>query len=158
MNVLAFLTDRCIEFDVIPHRDTFDAQRLAQSLHVSGVEVAKTVLLKADRGYAHIVAVLPANRKVDLAKVSVALGGSKIELANENDLKAHCPDCEFGALPPFGTHYAMKTLVDTSFAHDGEITFEANSHHEAIRMKFDDFLRLESPLAADITVGRTKPH
>lgn len=156
MNVQQFLNEHCVDFDVIAHRDTYDAQRLAQTLHVSGQEVAKTVLLRADSGYAYIVAILPASKQVDLAKVSTALGGSKIELATEVDIKEHCPDCECGVLPPFGTQYAMKTLVDESLRQGSEIIFEGNSHREAIRMRYEDFQRLESPLVADFAMAPEK--
>jgi len=153
MNIQNYLTDHHVEFDVIPHRDTYAAQRLAQSLHVPGREVAKTVLLNADSGFTFIVAILAACNQVDLAKVSAALGGSKIGLAGEADINSHCPDCEPGALPPFGTQYAMKTLVDESFAQSTEFFFEGNTHHEAIRMRYEDFRRIESPLVADFAVG-----
>lgn len=152
MNVQDFLIQRSVEFDVIAHRETHDAQRMAHTLHVSGREVAKTVLLRADSGYAYIVAVLPASKHVDFDKVSAAIGGSKIELATELDIKAHCPDCEFGALPPFGTQYAMKTLVDASLMEADEIIFEGDNHHEAIRMRYADFKRVEEPLVADISL------
>jgi len=153
MNTQDFLLQHDVEFDVITHRDTYDAQRLAQTLHVPGQEVAKTVLLRADSGYAYVVAVLPANKQVDLEKVSAALGGSKIELACERDLKEHCPDCERGVLPPFGTQYAMKTLVDENLQRETDIVFEGNTHHEAIRMRYEDFKRLESPLVADLAAA-----
>lgn len=154
MKIAKFLHDMEVDFDVIPHRDTYDAQHLAESLHVSGREVAKTVLLRADHGYSYIVVVLPANKSVDFERVSLVLGGSYIELATELEIKQHCPDCEIGALPPFGSQYGMKTLVDGGLAEDDEIYFEGNTHHEAIRMKFLDFRRIEQPQVASLVTER----
>jgi Ala-tRNA(Pro) deacylase len=148
MNVQGFLSDRKVAYDAIPHRATYDAQRLAQTLHTPGREVAKTVLLRADGGYSYVVAVLPATKTIDFDKVSAAFGGSKIELATEIEIQQHCPDCEMGTLPPFGTQYAMKTLVEESLTEDEEIIFEGNNHHEAIRMRYEDFHRIETPLVA----------
>jgi Ala-tRNA(Pro) deacylase len=148
MNVDNFLSERNVAFDLIPHRDTYDAQRMAQVLHVAGREVAKTVLLRADGDYAYVVAVLPATKHIDLAKAGKVLGGTKLELATEVEIAEHCPDCEFGVLPPFGSQYNMRTLVDESLTEDEEIYFEGNTHHESIRMKFADFRRLEEPLIA----------
>jgi Ala-tRNA(Pro) deacylase len=148
MNVQEFLSDKHVGYDAITHREVYDAQRLAQELHTPGREVAKTVLLRADSGYKYIVAVLPATKTIDFAKVSATLGGSKIELATEIEIKEHCPDCEIGALPPFGSQYGMKTIVERSLTEDEEIVFEGNSHHEAIRMRYDDFQRIEEPLVA----------
>ena len=146
MNVPDFLTDRKIPFELIPHRNTYDAQRMAATIHVSGREVAKTVLLRAADGDSFVVAVLPANTSVDFDLASRLFGGSKLELATEAEISAHCPDCELGVLPPFGSQYGMTTIVDKSLTEDDEIVFEGNTHHEAIRMKFGDLRRVEEPL------------
>jgi Ala-tRNA(Pro) deacylase len=153
MNIQEFLREKHVHYDAIPHRDTYAAQRLAQELHMPGREVAKTVLLRADKGYTYIVAVLPATKSIDLAKVSAAFGGSEIELATEIEIQEHCPDCEIGVLPPFGTQYGMRTVVDASLTEDEEIVFEGNSHHEAIRMRYADFHALEEPLVASFAVS-----
>ena len=152
MNVQEFLSDRQVEYQPLSHRDVYDAQRLAQELHTPGRDVAKTVLLRADHAYAYIVAVLPATKTIDFAKVSAALGGSNIELATEIEIKEHCPDCEIGALPPFGSQYGMQTLVEESLTNDEEIVFEGNNHHEAIRMRYEDFHRIEEPRVASFAV------
>jgi Ala-tRNA(Pro) deacylase len=152
MNVQEFLTDKHVGFRAISHRDVYDAQHLAQELHTPGREVAKTVLLRADHAYAYVVAVLPATKSIDFDKVSATLGGSDIALATEIEIKDHCPDCEMGTLPPFGSQYGMKTLVEVSLTKDEEIVFEGNNHHEAIRMRYKDFQHLEEPLVASFAV------
>ena len=150
MNVTEFLLEQNVAFESVPHLATYDSQRLAQTLHVPGREVAKTVLLRANGGYRYLVAVLPATKQIDFAKASAALGGSKIHLATEIEVAAHCPDCEMGVLPPFGSQYGMVTLVDESLTKDEQIVFEGNTHHDAIRMKFTDFRRIEEPIIVDL--------
>ncbi len=152
VNVQELLDERQVAYDTIPHRNTYDAQRLAHELHTPGEEVAKTVLLRADHGQVYVVAVLPATMTIDFEKVSNALGGSKVELANELEIKEHCPDCEMGALPPFGSQYGMKTLVEESLTKEEVIVFEGNCHNEAIRMSYEDFHRIEEPLVARFAV------
>jgi Ala-tRNA(Pro) deacylase len=152
MNVGKFLEEGNYQFERVPHRATYSAQHLAHELHVPGSEVAKTVLLRADGGYKYIVAVLPASKTIDFKKASKLLGGSKLELATEFDMEKHCPDCEFGVLPPFGSRYGMKTIVDSSLAEDEDIWFEGNTHDEAIRMKSAEFCGLEQPIVAPFTV------
>jgi Ala-tRNA(Pro) deacylase len=149
MKIQAFLESQGVPFTALKHRPTYDAQRTAQVLHVHGNEMAKTVLLRANGGYVYVVAVLPATKKIDLEKTREVLGGAKVELATEVEISEHCPDCEIGALPPFGSQYDMKTIVDESLAEDDEIVFEGNTHEEAIRMKYADFARVEQPLVAD---------
>jgi Ala-tRNA(Pro) deacylase len=148
MNVVEFLERGHYKFERVPHQPTYSAQRLAHELHVPGREVAKTVLLRANGGYEFVVAVLPASKTIDVKRVSELLGGAKIELATEFDIAAHCPDCDFGVLPPFGSRYGMKTIADSRLADDEFIWFEGNTHEEAIRMKFDEFRRLEQPIVA----------
>jgi Ala-tRNA(Pro) deacylase len=148
MNVVSFLERGHYKFERVPHQPTYSAQRLAHELHVPGREVAKTVLLRANGGYEYVVAVLPASKKLDLKHASKLIGGAKLELGTEFDISAHCPDCDFGVLPPFGSRYGMKTIVDSSLEDDLEIVFQSNTHDEAVRMKFADFVQLEDPLVA----------
>ncbi len=151
MKITDFLRQEKVDFDLLPHHDTYNAQTMAQTLHVSGHHVAKTVLLRADGGKGYLVAVLPASRAVDLELVSEMLGGRQIEVAGENEIAEHCADCELGALPPFGSYYGMMTIVDASLDEDYEILFEGNTHHETIRMRFDDFRRIERPIVGHFT-------
>jgi Ala-tRNA(Pro) deacylase len=148
MNVAEFLEKGRYEFERIPHGPAYSAQRLAHELHVSGREVAKTVLLRANGGYEFVVSVLPASKKIDLEQASKLLGGATLQLATEFEIAAHCPDCDFGVLPPFGSRYGMTTIVDSSLADDEYIWFEGNTHEEAIRIKFEDFRQLEQPIIA----------
>ena len=150
MNIAEFLDAKKVAFKTFDHPAAYDAQHLAQVMRVPGRVVAKTVLLNANGGYRYLVAVLPATKRIDIAKASAALGGSKLRLATEMEVAEHCPDCEFGVLPPFGSQYGMVTLVDESLTKDIEIIFEGNTHRDAIRMKFEDFRRIEAPLIVDI--------
>lgn len=151
MNISDFLQQEKVAFDLIPHQDTYNAQSMAQTLHVSGHHVAKTVLLRANGGRSYVVAVLPASRSIDLQLASQLLGGCDLELASEMEIAEHCPDCELGALPPFGSYYGMLTLVDASLDEDEEILFEGNTHHETIRMLFHDFRQIEEPVIGHFT-------
>jgi Ala-tRNA(Pro) deacylase len=154
MNIPDFLRQEKVKFQVIPHSDTYDAQHLAQAVHVSGRLVAKTVLLRAEGGAMFVVAVLPANRCVDFERAADVLGVGEVELATEQEVAQHCLDCETGALPPFGRHYGMKTIVDDSLLEDEDITFEGNTHHEAICMKLKDYRHIEEPLVGSFAQGR----
>lgn len=153
MNVQEFLRDQSVEFEVLPHPEAFDASHLAQSLHVPGERVAKTVLLRADHGYQYFVVILNANRRIDMGKLSHCLSGSRLELASEHEVAKHCPDCEVGVLPPFGSHYGLRTVIDEELLEtpDDDFVFDGNSHCEAIRMRVSDFRNLEQPLICPLT-------
>jgi Ala-tRNA(Pro) deacylase len=147
MNLSSFLTERGCWHEFVTHEPTYSAQRLAQQLHVPGRTVAKTVLLRidADGRQWFVVAVLPATKQIDMRRAGGVAGGT-VKLATEFEIAAQCPDCDFGVLPPFGSRYGMKTIVDSELAEDDEIWFEGNTHNDAVRMKFADFEKLEKPL------------
>ena len=146
MNVQTFLKDRHVPFEAMNHPATYNAQHLAESVHAPGDEVAKSVLLKADDAF--VLAVLPATHAIDLGKASEAIKAGHVTLASEAECGSRFPDCELGALPPFGSQYGMPTLVDESLLEDEQIYFEGNNHREAIRMRLDDFRALEQPIVA----------
>ncbi len=152
MKVTDYLSKQNVAYELVPHTETHDAQRLAATIHVPGREVAKTVLLKKSGGNAYVVAVLPANKAVDIEQASRVAGDCVLEMASEAEIAQQCPDCELGALPPFGSQYRMKTIVDENLSKDEEIVFEGNTHHEAIRMKFDEFCNIEQPTIGRFTV------
>ena len=150
MNVQAFLNEHHATFEVIDHPAVFSAQRMAEVVHVSGDRVAKSVMLRAGRGFHYYLAVVPATTRVDLNMMRAAMRLSDVELATEQDIAAHCRDCEVGAMPPFGSQLGMETIIDESLATADEIVFEANSHQQAIRMKYRDYYALEHPLVVRI--------
>lgn len=155
MNIQQFLNEKHVPFTVQTHPDTFDSQHLAQQLHEPGKKVVKTVLLRANHGFTYVVAVLPATLQVDLTRLSEVLGHAELHLATAIEIANCCPECEFGVLPPFGSQFAMKTVVDESLAQDEEIVMQGNTRHEAIRMKYRDYYDLERPLMASFAVPTT---
>ncbi len=72
-------------------------------------------------------------------------GASKVELTNEQDFKDMFPECEVGAMPPFGNLYGMEVFVAETLAEDEEIAFNAGSHTELIKLAYKDFERLVKP-------------
>lgn len=149
MIVKEFLQQQKVPFNELKHPTTYDAQRLAHSLDVPGDNVAKTVVLKADGRY--VVAVLQATHSVEFDKAAAALGAERAELASEEEFKDLFPDCELGAVPPFGSRFDLITLVDESLTEDEYIVFEGNKHDEAISMRYQDYAKLEQPRVASFT-------
>jgi len=138
-----FLTNRRVPFQRLVHQPVYTANRVAQALHVPGREMAKSVLLRTGHGY--VLAVLPATHHVNLEDVGECLGEERVEMASEADMDKLFPDCERGAMPPFGSMYQLPTLVDDALAEDEEIVFEGQNHSEAIRMTYRDFEEVEHP-------------
>jgi Ala-tRNA(Pro) deacylase len=146
--LLELLDDAAVEYEVIPHRPDFTAQRTAADTHTPGRQFAKTVVLEADGSYA--LAVLPAHHRVHFARLRELLG-TEINLASEQKVAELFPDCEVGAEPPFGNLYGLPVYVSPELAHDRYITFNGGTHHEAVRMRYADFERLVRPTILDFS-------
>ncbi len=142
-NVKEFLKANGVSHIVIPHPLAFTATSVAGAAHIPGKEMAKTVVVNLDGRPA--LAVLPADRKVDLERLRRATGATTIELTNEREFTADFPGCEVGAMPPFGNLYGLEVFVDPHLAADPEIAFNAGTHTELIRMSYKDFERLVKP-------------
>jgi Ala-tRNA(Pro) deacylase len=146
-----FLDSQQIKYIVISHSVAYTAQGIAALAHIPGKELAKTVIVKIDGTLA--MAVVPASRHVDLAMLKSAAKAKSVELVSEADFKDSFPDCETGAMPPFGNLYHMRVIADENLAHDQEIAFNAGSHRELVRLAWDDFVSLVKPAIAGISVG-----
>lgn len=138
-----FLNSHDIKYVTINHSPAYTAQEIAESAHIPGKELAKTVIIKIDGKLA--MAVLPASYKIDLEQFKNATGASNVELANEREFRQMFPECEVGAMPPFGNLYDMEVFAAQTLAEDEAITFNAGSHTELIKLSYKDFEHLVEP-------------
>ena len=131
------------------HPTAYTAAETAQAMHIPGKEMAKTVIVELDGKMA--MAVLPANRKIVLQDLREVTGSDQVKFASEEDFRKRFPDCETGAMPPFGNLYGMDVYVAASISANREIAFNAGSHTELIRMPYTDFERLVHPKVMNFT-------
>jgi Ala-tRNA(Pro) deacylase len=144
------LDSQGVKYLTISHSPAYTAQEVAASAHVAGKEMAKTVVVKLDGKVA--MAVLPASDRVDLHRLEEAAGATEVELADEQEFKALFPECELGAMPPFGNLYGMEVFVADSLSEDEQIAFNAGTHTELIRMSYRDYERLVQPKVVELTM------
>jgi Ala-tRNA(Pro) deacylase len=138
-----FLDSENVKYVVIYHSRTYTAQETAACAHISGKELAKTVVVKIDGKMA--MAVLPAPEHVDLALLKGVSGAKDIKIATENEFQGQFPQCEVGAMPPFGNLYDMDVYVEETLSEDNMIAFNAGSHVELIELAYQDFENLVKP-------------
>jgi Ala-tRNA(Pro) deacylase len=146
-----FLDSRKVKYVTMTHSTAYTAQEIASLAHIRGEDFAKTVIVRIDG--AMVMAVLPASYHVDLPLLKAAAQGKKIVLASETDFRDRFPECETGAMPPFGQLYGMPVFVDESLTRDKEIAFNAGTHHELIRLAYQDFARLVQPKVAQFSTA-----
>lgn len=138
-----FLDRNEVPYTVLSHSPAFTAQEVAAVAHVSGRDFAKTVMIRLDGEMA--MAVLPANRKVIVEELREITGCEQVKLANEEEFQALFPECEVGAMPPFGNLYGMEVFVAPALAEEREIAFNAGTHTEVMKLAYADFERLVHP-------------
>jgi Ala-tRNA(Pro) deacylase len=147
--LIDFLNRSKVRYEVLHHPEAFTAQELAAIEHVKGRSHAKVVMVKAEGEV--LMAVLPADHRVDLEKLDKATG-RKTALATEAEFKALFPDCAVGTMPPFGELYGVPAYLDTSLTDAERIVFEAGTHSDAIRMRYADYARVAKSTIADFAV------
>ncbi len=130
------------------HRTVFTAQEVAQTEHIPGKMMAKSVIVEAD-GKLTMLA-LPATEKADLGKVQEALHVKHARLASEEEFQRAFPDCELGAMPVFGNLYGLPVVVDRELTENDSIVMQAGTHADTVRVRYTDFARLVAPVVADI--------
>ncbi len=138
-----FLDENKVKYVTIKHSSAYTAQEIAAKAHVPGKNFAKTVIIKVDGKLT--MAVLPASYQVDFKVLKQLFGTQQVTLATEAEFKYFFPDCEVGAMPPFGNLYDMEVYVAESLAEDSEICFNNGNHTEMLRLSYEDFDRLVQP-------------
>jgi len=147
--VKQYLKENRIKYKIIRHKEAFTTQEVAATQHISGKQLAKVVIVKAKD---FVMMVLPANLLLDIRKVKKALKSKSVRLCKEAELEKLFPDCEIGAMPPFGNLYNLPVYIDKSLAEKEEIVFEAGDHTHTIAMKYGDLARLTQPKIEEFSI------
>jgi Ala-tRNA(Pro) deacylase len=151
-DVIYYLKHNNVQYEVIEHAPAFSAHEVAVVSHVPEKDLAKTLIVNADGKFYMVV--MPADHRLDDHSLQDMLKSKHVHLASEEDLQQIFPDCEVGAMPPFGNLYALQVYVDKTLANDDVIVFNACSHTRSIRLKMYDFLRLVKPVVAEFSQSR----
>lgn len=144
------LEEHDVEYEVLEHPEAFTAQQEAAATHTPGRNWAKTVAVHLDGEPA--LAVLPATRSIDLDRLAEATGSSEATLVPEAEMEDLYPDCEVGAMPPFGDLYGQRTFVDEALREDEYVVFHAGDHETAVRLPYGGYEELADPVPLEFSV------
>ena len=150
----AYLDGHNIGYTVINHSSDLSAWEVAQSTHISGREIAKTVILTMDQQTAMVV--LPASCRINSEFFKAFNDTQNVRLATEDEMRRFFPDCEIGAMPPFGNLYSIGVYVAEQLTEDDEIIFNAGNHRQLIQMRYSDFDRLVRPVVLNYILTASK--
>lgn len=145
------LEKRGVPFEEHTHADAWTAQRMAQAEHFSGHRVAKVVVVLADGRPVELV--MPATRRVDLDRVREILGAAEVRFASEREMEQMFPGCEVGAIPPLDAWPGVPVLMDVTMAVEGDILFQAGTHHDAVKVRFAHWYQAVQPRVGEFTVA-----
>ena len=143
----SYLRENRVPFETQHHPRAVTAQEVAATEHVPGKMLAKTVMVLADGQMAMLA--LPAPHQVDLDKAAAALRAKEARLAEEEEFEDTFPDCEVGAMPPFGNLYGVPVYVEESLTEDETIVFRSGTHTDTMSVGYADFERLVEPIVAE---------
>ncbi len=143
-----FLDENHAEYTHTVHPLAYTAREVASAEHLPNREVAKTVVVFGDEGY-HMI-VVPANRLVDFQEVRLTLGFTHARLATEEEVGRLFPDCELGAMPPFGNLYGMRVFLDSGLAVEDMIAFNGGTHRDVVHMHTDEYRALVHPTVVSL--------
>ncbi len=146
-----FLDSHAVRYFVVSHSPAYTAQEIAASAHVPGKELAKTVIVSFDGKMAMVV--LPASRQLDFELLRKLTAARKVELADEKEFADLFPECEIGAMPPFGNLYGMDVYVSEELEDDDEIAFNAGAHTELLRLSYENYKRLVHPKVVKLSLA-----
>ena len=142
-SIRSFLARERVPYTLVVHRAAYTAQQEAQVAHIQGRHWAKIVVCIADGQ--PIQAVLPADLMVNLERLRDLARSESVRLASEAEMLGMYPECEVGAMPPFGPIYSQRVFVDASLVGDPEMVFNAGTHTDAVCMHYNDFAEIVKP-------------
>jgi Ala-tRNA(Pro) deacylase len=145
-----YLRENHADYEVMTHSQVFTMQEVAAALHVTGSQVAKVVIVKADGEM--VMLVLPAPSRVNVDQVRALLGVEEVHLATEEEFAGLFADCDTGAMPPFGNLYSIPVYVDRSLAEESDIVFRIGTHRETMKLAYADFARLAQPTVGEFAL------
>lgn len=136
----SYLDKKMAKYEQLSHKTIYTAYDAAQTLKKELKEIAKSLLIAADKAY--IIAVVPAHMRIDLVKLKKALAVKKVSIPNEK-LMVKIFKIKPGAMTAFGGLHKVEVLVDKSLLKTKSVILSAGSFTDSVRMKAKDFINLE---------------
>jgi Ala-tRNA(Pro) deacylase len=137
-----------VAFTVLRHEPVYTSEQAAAVRGVPLASGAKALVLKA--GDRFVMAVVPADRKLDSKKARAALGTKSIRFASREEVE-QLTGLQPGSIPPFGSLFNLPTWCDPALGESAGINFNAGDHAISVQMTYADYVALERPTAAEVT-------
>lgn len=144
----AWLRGQGVAFSVLRHEPVYTSEQAAAVRGTPLASGAKALVLKA--GDRFVLAVLPADRKLDSKKAREALGVKGLRFASKGEVE-HLTGLKPGSIPPFGSLFSLPTYCDSALAENTSINFNAGDHAISVQMPYAEYARVENPKMVTLT-------
>ncbi len=135
-------------FTVLRHEPVFTSEQAAAVRGVPLASGAKALVLKA--GEAFVMAVVPADRKLDSRKARAGFGVKALRFATREEVE-QLTTLQPGSIPPLGSLFGLPTYCDPALADNASINFNAGDHALSVQMPYADYVALEKPTISVMT-------
>lgn len=149
--VLNYLEKEGVNYKVVEHRTVYTAYDLAMTLKMKESQIAKNLLLKVGKDF--VIAVLPANKNIDLKKFAKITNVKKVDIPKEGIMKTKFK-VHPGALPAFGSVNKLPVYIDKVLTKETRVLFSVGSFTESISMTVKNFIKLESAEVGAFSVAK----
>jgi Ala-tRNA(Pro) deacylase len=133
-----YLDKTKVGYKTIRHKTVYTAYDAAATMRAKLNEIAKTLVVKADKFY--VLVVLPASHKLDLGKFKKVLKAKKTEIAKEKVMQAVFK-VKPGAITPFGELYKIPVYIDKALLKAKKIIASAGTYEDSVVMTVKNFIK-----------------
>ncbi len=135
-----------VDYQIIEHQPTPTSEESAKARGEEMKTGAKAILMKANDYF--MLAVLPADKKIDGKKLRKILKVKKLRFANQEELY-EITNCKKGAVPPFGDLLNVNMIIDKLLFTNKFMAFNAGSLTKSIKMQTKDYFEIVKPKLGD---------
>ena len=157
IKLITYLEKAGVKHEVLEHKTVYTAIDAAATMKKKLDEVAKSLLVKADKDY--FLVLIPADQNLDFKKLGSCIGvqtGKKIKVIKipgekmmENALKIRA-----GALTAFGNFHKVGVVMDKKLSKTKKAVFSSSSLNHSIEMAVKDFIKLENAVLGSIGIKK----
>ncbi len=144
--LVKYLEERGVDHEILEHKTIFTALDAAATMRRKLNEIAKSLLVKADKDYYLII--LPADNNLDFKKLAKVIGNETgkpvkaVKIPGEKIME-DLLKIKAGTLSAFGQLHKLPVVVDQGLTKTKKAVFPGGSFNHSVEMAVKDFIRIE---------------
>lgn len=157
--LVKYLAKAGVDHKILEHKTVYTALDVANTMKRKMDEVAKSLLVKADKDY--FLVLLPADYNLDFKKLGKCIGaqtGKKIKVVKipGEKIMEKALKIKAGTMSAFGDLHKLPVIMDKGLIKVKKAVFSSGSFNHSIEMAVKDFVKLENAILGSFGVKRKK--